>query len=207
MPTSTTLSPNTANYSLPENNALEVSTTIPPTPNTDACTCLHNKLPCLFKPATSNMGTLTGVLCSLLGQVGGSCVDIGTNKTTGVYGTVASCDPATRLSYAFSQYYELTARVATSCDFAGNATLSDSVKLSPPNVVARSSAVTQCLTSPSAVFTPKASSGAPGPSGSAGGGGGGNGSGGNRGSSGGMAEATTQMARVSLCGSGLVVSP
>ncbi|KAF7289228.1 1,3-beta-glucanosyltransferase [Mycena indigotica] len=172
-----------------ENNALEASTTIPPTPNTDACTCLHNKLPCLFKPATSDfnvvLGTLTGVVCSLLGQVGGSCADIGTNGTTGVYGTVASCDPATRLSYAFSQYYELTARAATSCDFAGNATLSDSVKSSPANVVAPSSAVSQCLTSPSAVFTPKASSGAPGPSGSAGGGGGGNGSGGNGGNGGG----------------------
>ncbi|KAJ7059573.1 glycoside hydrolase family 72 protein, partial [Mycena amicta] len=173
-----------------ENAALEASTALPPTPNFNACSCLESKLACLFKPATSDfnavLGTLTGVACQLLGQVGGSCADIATNGTTGVYGTVASCDPSTRLSYAFSQYYELTARAATSCDFAGNATLSDAVKSSPANVIVPSAAVSQCLTSPSAVFTPSAPSGSSAAGSSASGGSGsGSGSGSGGGSGGG----------------------
>ncbi|KAF7325016.1 1,3-beta-glucanosyltransferase [Mycena kentingensis (nom. inval.)] len=175
-----------------ENDALEASGTLPPTPNSDACSCLEAKLPCLFKPSSADfnavLGTLTGAVCSLLGGVGGNCNDIATNGTTGVYGVVANCDPTTRLSYAFSQYYELTARADTSCDFAGNATLSDSVKSSPANVVAPSAAVSSCITSPSAVFTPKASNGSTtgtgGGSSSSNGAGGGGGNGGNGGNNG-----------------------
>jgi len=37
------------------------------------------------------------------------------------------CDPVTRLSYAFSQYYDLTARNAASCDSSSNATINPSV--------------------------------------------------------------------------------
>ncbi|KAF7319200.1 1,3-beta-glucanosyltransferase [Mycena chlorophos] len=143
-----------------EGTAFEASTTLPPTPNTDACECLSSALACQFVAKgdfTDVIGTLTGQVCSFLAQNGGSCADISANGTSGVYGTVSSCDPVTRLSYEFTQYYEATGRLSTSCDFAGNATLSTSSSVAS----SVSDAVSSCLTSPSAVFTPSASSGAP----------------------------------------------
>lgn len=80
------------------------SATLPPTPNEAACNCLENALSCRFTPATNNYtgiaGQLLDVGCSLLGQAGGSCADIGGNGSTGVYGRIADCDPST--SFFFS---------------------------------------------------------------------------------------------------------
>jgi len=76
-----------------------ISSTLPPTPNSAACLCLANTLSCQFTPATHNYSTIVGQVinngCSLLGQVGGSCTDLGGDGTTGVYGRVADCDPRT----------------------------------------------------------------------------------------------------------------
>jgi hypothetical protein len=62
--------------------------------------------------------------CQLLGQSnsGATCEPIGGNGSTGVYGDLSYCNPATKLNYAISAYYEYDP-VDTSCDFAGNATL------------------------------------------------------------------------------------
>ncbi|CAK5281101.1 unnamed protein product [Mycena citricolor] len=137
---------------------LEASSNLPPTPNTGACSCIEQSLSCQFK-ATGDfnavLGTLTGTVCGLLPQVGGNCNDIATNGTTGVYGSVSSCDPTVRISYAFSQYYELNGRVAASCDFAGNATVNSAASASTAAAV-----VSSCLPSPSAVFTASAPPGA-----------------------------------------------
>lgn len=74
------------------------SSTLPPTPNLAACTCLENNLSCQFTPTTSNYSAIVGSLldygCSLLGQAGGSCNPIAANGTTGVYGAVSACDPS-----------------------------------------------------------------------------------------------------------------
>jgi len=154
-----------------EGTALEAAETLPPTPNESACACVESKLTCLFSSKQSDdnalIGTLTGQACGLLGQVKGNCDDISTNGTTGTYGIVAMCDPAVRLSYAFSQYYDLTNRLSTSCDFQGNASLQASATDTP------AAAASACITSPAAVFTPSAPAGAPPASGSGGGGGGG----------------------------------
>ncbi|KAJ7120358.1 hypothetical protein C8R44DRAFT_787972 [Mycena epipterygia] len=80
----------------------------------------------------------------------------------------------TKLSYAFSQYYELSNRAATACSFSGNATINSAASTSTV-----SDAVSACLPSPSAVFTPTSPSGSSGSSsgGSASSGSGGSGSG------------------------------
>jgi 1,3-beta-glucanosyltransferase GAS1 len=78
------------------NSTFAASTTLPPTPNDAACSCLENSLPCTFKNQynyTDTVGTLTGSACSLLAQKGGNCNDIASNGTTGTYGVVAMCDP------------------------------------------------------------------------------------------------------------------
>ncbi|KAG8971623.1 hypothetical protein FRB90_010434, partial [Tulasnella sp. 427] len=50
----------------------------------------------------------------------------------------------TKLSYALSEYYELSNRQATSCDFAGNATL---VSTGPASAQAASAAASSCASS------------------------------------------------------------
>lgn len=99
-----------------ENSTFDASTTLPPTPNEAACDCLRNTLGCLFTPATANysviVGELTDTACSLLGQQGGTCNDIGSNGTTGVYGRVSDCDPSMfccclRLSYSLGFSHQI----------------------------------------------------------------------------------------------------
>ncbi|KAJ7699558.1 glycoside hydrolase family 72 protein [Mycena rosella] len=159
-----------------EGTSLEAAATLPPTPNKSACDCVASRLSCVFTPSTSDytdvMGVLTGVVCGLLPNVTGNCDDISANGTTGTYGIVAMCDPTIKLSYAFSQFYDLSGRKATSCDFSGNATLKVSATDTP------ASAVSACITSPSAVFAPSAPANASPASGS------GSGSGSDSGSSG-----------------------
>ena len=82
-----------------QDDSFVASTTLPPTPNESACDCLLSALSCRFTPATSNYTAVVGELldyaCSLVGQQGGSCGDIGGNGTTGVYGRLSGCDPST----------------------------------------------------------------------------------------------------------------
>ncbi|KAI0374477.1 hypothetical protein BV20DRAFT_1049270 [Pilatotrama ljubarskyi] len=151
----------------PQNSTWLASNTLPPTPNEAACNCLENIVSCQFTPKTSNttdiVGSLIDLGCSLLSQQGGNCNDISGNGTTGTYGRVAFCDPATKLSFVMSEYYEITNRAATSCDFSGNATVNANA---PSSVSGANAAASSCLTSPSATFTPTAPSGSSGSNGS-----------------------------------------
>lgn len=88
----------------PQNSSFAASTSLPPTPNLAACECLANTFGCKFSPPTSNYSTFIGPLintaCGLLGQMGGSCNDIGGNGTTGVYGRLSGCDPSKCILFA-----------------------------------------------------------------------------------------------------------
>ncbi|KAI8995412.1 Glucanosyltransferase-domain-containing protein [Trametes punicea] len=152
-----------------QNSTWLASNTLPPTPNDAACNCLEGILSCQFTPKTSNTSSIVGPLldlgCSLLGQNGGNCNDISANGTTGTYGRVAFCDPDVKLSFVMSEYYELTSRAATSCDFGGNATVNSAA---PASVSGANAAASSCLSSPSATFTPSAPATASGSSGSSG---------------------------------------
>jgi len=81
------------------NDSFVASTTLPATPNEPACDCLLNILSCRFTPATKNYTVVVGQLldyaCSLVGQQGGTCNDLGGNGQTGVYGSLSGCDPST----------------------------------------------------------------------------------------------------------------
>ncbi|KAJ6529107.1 1,3-beta-glucanosyltransferase [Mycena vulgaris] len=106
---------------------------------TSACGCLASALSCVFQPPTPDymvlVGNLIGVACGL----------------TGVYGRLAMCDPTIKLSYVFSQYYELNHRVTVACSFSGNATINSAAPSS-----GAAAAATSCIANPSAVFTPPA---------------------------------------------------
>lgn len=83
------------------NPSFNASSTLPPTPNDAACSCLEKNLSCQFTPLTSNVTSIVGALldaaCSLLGSSGETCSDISGNGTTGVYGPISGCDPSTSL--------------------------------------------------------------------------------------------------------------
>ncbi|KAJ7693693.1 carbohydrate-binding module family 43 protein/Glycoside hydrolase family 72 protein [Mycena rosella] len=147
------------------NSSWAASNSLPPTPNDAACLCLEDAMSCQFHTSSSNFSALVGTLidtaCSLLGSSGGTCDDIGSSGTTGVYGRVSMCDPVTKLSYVFSQYFELNGRQASACSFDGNGT----VNANAPSETAVAAA-TSCIPSPSAVFTPSLSATATGQSGS-----------------------------------------
>ncbi|KAB5594397.1 1,3-beta-glucanosyltransferase [Ceratobasidium theobromae] len=135
------------------------SSTLPPTPNLSTCECVaKNSFSCVFSPTTSagvsGVGQLLDYGCQLLGQNNANCNAISGNGQTGVYGALSACDPRTKLSYVFSQYYELTSRNAQSCNFSGNATLASPM---PANSAAAASAQASCISAaPSGVITPTA---------------------------------------------------
>ncbi|KAI0702424.1 Glucanosyltransferase-domain-containing protein [Cytidiella melzeri] len=183
------------------------STTLPPTPNDNSCNCVESAVACQFKPSTSNSTILSGIIgsllnegCSLLGSAGGSCNNIAADGAAGTYGPVSPCGPAVKLSYVFDQYYELTNRNAQSCDFAGNATINSHAAT---NSAAVASAVSSCLSNPSATFVPSApastTAGTSNPSGSSSSSGGGtSGNGGSNGALGGSQQAVFGAALASL---------
>jgi len=151
--------------SCPTANATWVaSNTLPPTPDLSACNCLENALSCRFTPATTNysstVGELLDVGCSLLGQRGGSCADIGGDGQAGVYGRVSGCDPTVKLSYVMSQYYEVNNRDPQACNFAGNATVNPLA----PSASAANAGASSCIANPAATFTPSAPTGGSGAS-------------------------------------------
>nr|ADE10078.1 glyco hydro 72 [Tremella fuciformis] len=144
-----------------ENDTLLASSTLPPTPDESVCNCINeNAFACLLKQSSANepiiVGSLTDYACSLLGSNNASCDAIAGNGTSGVYGALSMCSPAIKLSYAMSAYYELNP-VDSSCDFAGNASLSTN---KPNTAQDASAAASSCLAQePSGgVFTPSASS-------------------------------------------------
>ncbi|KAJ7115292.1 Glucanosyltransferase-domain-containing protein [Mycena epipterygia] len=115
----------------PASTAFAVAGTLPPTPDDAACGCLADELGCVFQPPTDDymvlVGTLIGIACGLVGNVGGTCDDISSNGQTA----------SIKLSYVMSEYYELSHRAPTACSGA-------------------SAAASSCIPSPSAVFTPSA---------------------------------------------------
>ncbi|WVQ81620.1 hypothetical protein IAT38_003744 [Cryptococcus sp. DSM 104549] len=148
-----------------ESSSFLASTDLPPTPDESVCNCLNeNSLACHVKQTSADSPTIVGTLldyaCSLLGSSNssGSCDPIGGNGTSGTYGQLSFCSPAIKLSYAMSVYYQLNPE-ETSCDFGGNATLSEN---RPNTAQDASSAASSCLAAEASggVFTPTAAGGA-----------------------------------------------
>ncbi|KAI9572583.1 carbohydrate-binding module family 43 protein/Glycoside hydrolase family 72 protein [Boletus coccyginus] len=138
-----------------QNSNMLASTTLPPTPNLAACTCLENNLSCQFTPTTSNYSATVGSLlnygCSLLGQVGGTCSPISADGGAGVYGTVSACDPTVMLSWVMTQYYLDNNNNAQACSFSGNGTVNSQA---PSSTGASDAAASSCLASATSTSVP-----------------------------------------------------
>jgi hypothetical protein len=156
----------------PQTTTWLANSKLPPTPNDAVCSCLiSNAFPCITTAEAANspvvLGSLLDYGCSLLGQNGGSCSAIGDDGAAGTYGPLSSCDPATKLSYVFSQYFQSQKGDPRSCDFSGNATINAKA---PTDTSALAQAQSSCVAlAPGATFVPTAPSGSPGSSGTKGG--------------------------------------
>ncbi|KHN96670.1 beta-1,3-glucanosyltransferase [Metarhizium album ARSEF 1941] len=115
------------------------SSTLPPTPNDEACECMFKASSCV--PASSlkpdDFGDIFGFVCGTDTSI---CAGIDGNTTTGKYGPYSMCSSRQKLAYVLDAYYKKNKNAAGSCDFKGQATTqsargsqSDCAKLAPSN--------------------------------------------------------------------------
>ncbi|EFI28656.1 1,3-beta-glucanosyltransferase [Coprinopsis cinerea okayama7 len=134
----------------------DASNTLPATPNESACNCLQSALSCQFTPPIADYSDINGELlnigCSLLGESGGSCDEIGGSGATGIYGRLSGCDPVVKLSYVMSQFYEGEGRDARACSFSGNGT----VNAAASSTESAEALASSCIANPDATFAPSA---------------------------------------------------
>lgn len=109
------------------------SSPLPPSPNSQLCSCMLEGLSCTTKAGITDaaVGELLNYICSPDVEDGKDlCGGIASNATTGVYGAYSMCTGAQKLAFVINNYYnaQSTANKATACDFNGNATIHTSQK-------------------------------------------------------------------------------
>ncbi|KAL4814357.1 Glucanosyltransferase-domain-containing protein [Aspergillus spinulosporus] len=92
---------------------------LPPTPNTDLCSCMDKTNACVVDSSvdSDNYADLFSVVCGLT-----ECAGVSANGTTGSYGAYGMCQPKQQLNWALNKYYSEQGSVASACDFDGSAT-------------------------------------------------------------------------------------
>lgn len=99
----------------------ESSDKLPPSPNSDLCSCMEDSLTCVVKDDVSSkeIGKLFGSVCGV-----GDCSGIEKDSTKGKYGSYSMCKPKQQLSFVMNQYYQKQSKKgngASACDFKGAA--------------------------------------------------------------------------------------
>lgn len=120
---------NTATRPCPIKNVdWNASSILPPTPDSDLCTCMVQSLNCTSAAniADNQYDSLFSYICFNLPA--GGCDGITADGNTGQYGAYSNCLPQQRLAWAMNAYY--TANQATqhadACNFNGSAQLQTS---------------------------------------------------------------------------------
>ncbi|KAL4996056.1 Glucanosyltransferase-domain-containing protein [Aspergillus recurvatus] len=118
---------NTALQSCPTTgkNWLAAASPLPPSPNSDLCSCMEKSLTCVAKSDISGK-KLSSTFSTVCGYQGGKfCEGVSGNATLGEYGAYSVCTPEQQLSFAMNQYYQDQADQGNeqdACDFDGAAT-------------------------------------------------------------------------------------
>ncbi|KAL5046593.1 hypothetical protein BDW71DRAFT_207385 [Aspergillus fruticulosus] len=98
---------------------LAKATPLPPTPNTDLCSCMDKTNACVVDSSvdTDDYADLFSIVCGLT-----ECTGISANGTTGSYGAYGMCQSKQQLNWVLNKYYSEQGSVASACDFDGSAT-------------------------------------------------------------------------------------
>ncbi|RAL08729.1 glycoside hydrolase family 72 protein [Aspergillus homomorphus CBS 101889] len=120
---------NKASYT-PTNTALQSCPTVgskwqakasplPPTPNSELCSCMNAAAGCVVKDSVSSTkyATLFSEVCGYI-----SCTGVFHNGTTGSYGDFGMCEPKQQLNWALNRYWESQNKGVSACSFGGYAT-------------------------------------------------------------------------------------
>lgn len=99
----------------------EASDTLPPSPNSNLCSCMVQSLTCAVKGSMSGQ-QISDLFNTVYGY--GTYPGISSNATSGVYGAYSMCAPQDQLSFAINQYYQQQVQKGngqSACDFSGSA--------------------------------------------------------------------------------------
>ncbi|PCH36489.1 carbohydrate-binding module family 43 protein [Wolfiporia cocos MD-104 SS10] len=123
-----------------DNSSWPVSTNLPPTPNSEECSCVNSALTCVstYSEGDSAIGTALGEIC---GTDSSACDVIAGNGTLGTYGALSMCDSLTQLNVAMDVYYNSQGREATACKWSFATILSNSIS----GTAAAASATASCI--------------------------------------------------------------
>ena len=95
------------------------SDALPPTPDSDLCTCMYNAASCVPSAglSTKSYDEIFSYICGLKGNL---CAGISADTETGVYGIYGMCNSTQKLAHVLNAYY-LSVGEVSACDFNGQA--------------------------------------------------------------------------------------
>jgi len=96
------------------------SSNLPPIANADLCSCMVTTLSCVANTGLTGNQT-ADLFDTVCGLDKNACNGITANAKTGVYGAYSMCDPYSKLSFAFNQYYLSQNAAKDACGFGGKA--------------------------------------------------------------------------------------
>lgn len=101
------------------------SSPLPPSPNSQLCSCMFKSLSCSVSPSVdeADYGSLFGTVCGLGDN---TCAGLAANGSTGTYGAYSMCNSTEQLGFALNQYYLSQNSASTACDFDGSAEIQNS---------------------------------------------------------------------------------
>ncbi|KAM0456674.1 hypothetical protein ACHAO4_003705 [Trichoderma viride] len=102
------------------NSTWQSSEKLPPTPNSDGCSCMAKAAQCIVANSTdaTDYGSIFNFIC---GSDQTLCDGINGNTSTGVYGGYSMCGDQDKLTYVLNQYYLKQNKDSTACDFNSSA--------------------------------------------------------------------------------------
>ena len=120
---SASYTPSSSTLSCPATNVYwKAVTSLPPTPNSDLCSCMDAANTCVVADDVDEKDykTLFNYIC---GEI--NCDGISGNGTTGKYGAYSFCSSKQQLNFLLNLYYNKQGGSDSDCNFSGSASIQD----------------------------------------------------------------------------------